>query len=142
MTIFFGIKFAFCLEMLSPIFNRIYNVLFFWRPKNKRNSVIPQKVLQFKKSIHHAEKNAAVKVITYCKKHYTPTKLIELLYDAELKYETEKYRIQHEYPHLKDVLKEEIRKAKEEKYAVLKEELPESDYQKYKSHRRLHKEKR
>jgi hypothetical protein len=128
--------------MPAQIFNRIYNIIFFWRPKRKRISVIPAAVLRQRKSIHHAEKNAAVKVITYCKKHYIPEELIEVLYDAELKYETEKYRIQHEFPHLKEVLKEEIRKARDEKYALLKDELPEADYQKYRSHRRTHKEKR
>ncbi|MEY3965334.1 MAG: hypothetical protein RL263_503 [Bacteroidota bacterium] len=104
--------------------------------------MIPAAVLRQRKSIHHAEKNAAVKVITYCKKHYISEELIKVLYNAELKYETEKYRIQHEFPHLKDVLKEEIRKIKDEKYVLLKEDLPEADYQKYKSHRRTHKEKR
>lgn len=98
-------------------------------------------VLRQKKSIHHAEKNAAVKVITYSKKYYIPSDLIQVLYTAELKYENEKYRIQHEFPHLKDVLKEEIRKARDEKYVFLKEELPEADYQKYRSHRRTHREK-
>jgi hypothetical protein len=119
--------------MPAQIFNRIYNIIFFWRPKRKRISVIPAAVLRQRKSIHHAEKNAAVKVITYCKKHYTPSNLIAMLYNAELKYETEKYRIQHEFPHLKEVLKEEIRKIKDEKYVLLKED---------KSHRRTHKEKR
>jgi hypothetical protein len=127
--------------MPAQIFNRIYNILLFWRPRKKRNSVIPAMVLRQKKSIHHAEKNAAVKVITYSKKHYIPTDLIQVLYTAELKYENEKYRIQHEFPHLKDVLKEEIRKARDEKYVFLKEELPEADYQKYRSHRRTHREK-
>jgi hypothetical protein len=42
---------------------------------------------------------------------------------------------------MKDVLKEEIRKARDEKYVFLKEELPEADYQKYRSHRRTHREK-
>jgi hypothetical protein len=128
--------------MKHQLLNRLYNILFFWRSKQKRISVIPAAVLRQRKSIHHAEKNAAVKVIAYSNKHYTPSNLIEVLYDAELKYETEKYRIHHEFPHLKDILKEEIRKAKDEKYAMLKEDLPESDYQKYRSHRRAHKEKR
>jgi hypothetical protein len=128
--------------MPAQIFNRIYNLFFFWRPKRKMVSVIPASVLKYRKSIHHAEKNAALKVITYCKKHYLESSLIDVLFNAELQYETEKYRIQHEYPHMKEIVKEDIRKAKDEKYAVLKEELGESDYQKYRSHRRMHKEKR
>jgi hypothetical protein len=129
------------LNKMNQILNRIYNLLTFFKSKRKKLSFIPESILNYRKSIHHAEKNAAIKVVTYCKKHYLKSSMIHVLFNAELQYEKEKYRIQHEYPHLKEIVKEDIHKAKDEKYAVLKEELGESDYQKYRAHRRMHKEK-
>lgn len=117
--------------MLAQIFNRIYKLLFFWRPKKKSNTEIPDWILSKRKSIHHAEKNAANKIYSFSSVMDISNSEVIELFEAELRYENEKYRIQHDFPHMGSILKEDIQKAKEKKYNHLKTVLEAEVYDKY-----------
>jgi hypothetical protein len=117
--------------MPAQIFNRIYKLLFFWRPKKKSNTEIPDWILSKRKSIHHAEKNAANKIYSFSSVMDISNSEVIELFEAELRYENEKYRIQHDFPHMGSILKEDIQKAKEIKYNHLKTVLEAEVYDKY-----------
>lgn len=117
--------------MPAQIFNRIYKLLCFWRPKKKSNTHIPDWILNKRKSIHHAEKNAANKIYSFSSIMNISSSEVLEIYEAELRYENEKYRIQHDFPHMGNILKEDIQKAKEKKYNDLKTVLKAQVYNKY-----------
>ncbi len=117
--------------MPAQIFNRIYSLLLFWRPKKRSNTEIPDWILSKRKSIHHAEKNAANKIYSFSSMMDISSAEVIEIFEAELRYENEKYRIQHEFPHMGNILKEDIQIAKEIKYNHLKTVLIPEVYDKY-----------
>ncbi len=106
-------------------------MLLFWRPKKRSNTEIPDWILSKRNSIHHAEKNAANKIYSFSSMMDISSAEVIEIFEAELRYENEKYRIQHEFPHMGNILKEDIQIAKEIKYNHLKTVLIPEVYDKY-----------
>ena len=115
---------------LNRFFNLLHNILFFWRSKK---SIIPQKYYSARRSIHHAEKNAGIKTVLFAKKHFLSSEEMQILYQTELKYENEKYKIKHGG---EDSTLGTVKEAKGRKYDTLKEQLSDKLYQTYRTHRR------
>lgn len=108
----------------------LHNVLFFWRSKK---TIIPQKYYSARRSIHQAEKNAGIKTVLFAQKHFLNSDDIEILYQTELVYENEKYKIKHGGD---SSILGTVKEAKERKYNTLKEQLSDKLYRTYRTHRR------
>lgn len=99
-------------------------------------SRIPKWLRAACKSELEIEKNAARKVFTFCKNNSCNTYIIEQLYEQELSYEKKKLQIKHDYPHLPDVMKSDIKMANTEKLKNLESILPSMLFEKYKNQKR------
>ena len=73
--------------------------------------------------------------MSYAKKHTLNTNEMKSMFDFELEYEIKKLTAQQDFPHMPIIMKEDIYKAKENKYQRIREVLGEDLYHKYKTHR-------
>ncbi len=119
---------------LSTIITRFASIFLFNRKFGE--SRIPKWLRVACKSDLETEQNAARKVFAFCRKNSCNLFIIKHLYEQELNYETKKAQIKHDFPHLPEVVKSDIKQAKIEKFKNLESILPEALFEKYKNQRR------
>ncbi len=114
------------------LWNSIWRVLFFWKLKNQ--TVIPSEIPKLIKSPQYYEREAALKVLKYAKRHYVEPTDLNALLEAELNYEKKKYQARHDFPHQKSIRDADIRSAKKEKYLFMKENMSAESYRRYRTY--------
>ena len=121
--------------------SRVMDLLLFWRSKGSKTR-IPNWLKGYQYSLSVSEQNAANKVISYAKKHKLDSADMKSIFKFELEYEAKKLTAQHNFPHMPVIMKEDIHKAKENKYKQIREVLGDELYHKYKTHRGHEKKRR
>lgn len=107
--------------------------LTFW--KRRPRTEISNAIISRSKSLQSQEKEAAVKVIKFGKRHFVSTEDLDELYEAELEYELKKYKARHDFPHQTEIRKADIEVAKKEKYIRIKQSMSQEAYRKYRAYR-------
>lgn len=107
--------------------------LTFW--KRRPRTEISNAIISRSKSLQSQEKEAAVKVIKFGKRHFVSTEDLDELYEAELEYELKKYKARNDFPHQTEIRKADIEVAKKEKYIRIKQSMSQEAYRKYRAYR-------
>lgn len=78
----------------------------------EKTSNIPVWLIEKSKIGNTEIRNAATKIIKASRKVELSESDIKILYEIELRYEKSKTKAKQDYPHVRDILKDEIQKAK------------------------------
>jgi hypothetical protein len=95
----------------------------------------PEWLKQKNKTGSTESRNASAKVIRFIRCHSLTESQMRELFEIELEYEVTKAKANHDYPHVKDVLREEINKAKAEKVLRINEVIGSDLAKKYSSNK-------